>query len=396
MIFGRAISMKRFCCLMTACLIGPALDGRRSVRGDESRAESIASVEQIAAELTEVFDVVLDHHVTPVTKQQMAHYCLAFGYRQSGRVMPGDLVREISETVDNDRFRSILQRELPAILDGSDGSSVNLVLKHKGVHRAVTMTRGVVPMNTVSPPIFSKSGETVGIKLERVSASNVHELRRINSALDASVKTVVIDFRKANDTDRLHYGQLLGSALLDGETIGYVADRTGDRRRFDAETGSIFSGRDLIVIVDRGTSGVLKWIAAALQDSGQSMLLGEPSAAPAMATETFEMNSEMSAAMPAKIMYRRGGEQLFVRSDMFSGVVDARHILERHRVQGTVGQQQRVDGALYPDKSFPLSPRTRQLPAPYQGLLFPDHIRDLHQLLSYIETGSLESLSLGE
>lgn len=482
--------MKRFCWLMAAFLIGPALEGNRSARGDESRAEANARVEQIAADLTDLFDVILDHHVTPVTKQQMMQSCLAFGFRQSGRMMPADLVREISQSADNDDFRRILQRELPAILDGSDGneirlasalasigvqvlpskdqrinqqlaanryvgigiaigvhnggfpvmhkvfaggpadqagakdgdqitevdgkstsgidvnqavewlrgsegSRVDLVLKHKGVERAVTMTRGVVPMKTVSAPVFSKSGESVGIKLERVSASNVHELRRIASALDASVKTVVIDFRRSSDTDRLHYGELLGNALLDGETIGFVADRTGNRRRLDAESGSIFSGRDLIVIVDRGTSGVLKWIAAALRDSGQAVLLGEPSAASAIATETFELNSEMSVAMPAKILYRSGGEQLFVRSDWPFGV-DLRHVLERHRVQGIVGHQPRVDGALYPDKLFPLAPHTLRLPARYQGLLFPDHVRDLQQLLGFIEEGTLEPFSLGE
>ena len=84
---------------------------------DEVTQESREAASRLAAELIEIFDLVLDHHVHPVTKQQMAHDCLAHAHQQLGSDLPADLVKEISQTVDHDGFRRILQRELTAMFD---------------------------------------------------------------------------------------------------------------------------------------------------------------------------------------------------------------------------------------------------------------------------------------
>ncbi len=472
---------------VAVCVLALTVGTCATSSGDETSESPSLRAEQIATDLIAVMDLVLDRHVVPVTKQQMVHCCLSQAYLRSGRIMPGALVKEISAAADNDRFRTILQREITAMLDrrggqeiglaaalqavgvemvpakeqqvnsqlaanryvgigitlredkagfpimhsvvsggpahqagaeandliievdgkntagieinqavdwlrGVEGSEVEIVLRHAGVDHTVTMTRGVVRMATVSKPLLSKSGETVGIKLQRVSASNVHELRAIHRELDEKVKTVVLDFRNAQGASNLHYGELLGNSLIDGETIGFVADRNGNLRRVEAELDSVFSGRKLVVIMDATTSGVLKWIAAALKDTGQAVLTGDPSPSSAMTTETMPFSDEMSVTMPVHVLFRGGGEQLFVASDLLAA--GPRRPWEQQRVVAVGGRQFPVSGVLYPDNPFPFVPSLRRLPVPYQGLRPQDQVRDLKRLLDLIEKDSTASVSL--
>ena len=311
------------------------------------------------------------------------------GLRSQAGAEANDLIIE----VDGKSTATIKLNQAVDWLRGVEGSEVEIVLRHAGVDRTVTMTRGVVRMATVKEPLLSQSGETVGIKLQRVSASNVHELRAIHEKLDENVKTVVLDFRTAQGASNLHYGELLGSALIDAETIGFVADRNGKLRRVEAEPDSVFSGRNLVVIVDATTSGVLKWIAAALKDTGQAVLMGDPSPSSAMTTETMQLSDEMSVVMPVHVLLRGGGEQLFVVSDLLSTTA-LRRPWEQQRVTAVSVRQVHVNGVLYPDKPFLFIPSVGRLPVPYQGLRPQDQVRDLKRLLDLIEKDSTASVSL--
>ena len=213
----------------------------------------------------------------------------------------GDAIVEVDgvSTMGIDLYQTI-QR-----LRRSEGSELEIMLRHDGRDRTVKLTRAVVPMATVNPPLISQSGKTVGIELKRLSASNVHELRKINAELDANVETVVLDFR-SGDNLNLHYGELLANALIDDDVIGLIMDRHGERRRVDAEPGTIFTGRRLLVVIDASTGGVLKWVAAALQDTGQGVLYGDPSTASAMTVEAMEVGEKCQCRCQRACCWRHG------------------------------------------------------------------------------------------
>jgi carboxyl-terminal processing protease len=441
------------------------------LNADGATGETDTRANEIAAELVKVFDLVLDHHVYPVTKQQMAHGCLAHAHQQVGTDMPADLVKEISRTVDDDGFRRLLKRELTALFEsnpareiaprealamigvritpaedqkineqiaanryvgigiaisapgpfpviqrifpggpaeqvgakqgdaivevdgvslkdvdllqsiqrlrGGEGSELEIVLRRDGLDRTVKLTRAVVPMATVSPPLISQSGKTVGIKLNRLSASNVHELRKINVKLDAKVEAVVLDFRSADGLN-LHYGELLANALIDDDAIGFIVDADGGRRRVDAEPGTIFADRRLLVVIDGATGGVLKWIAAALQNTGQAVLYGDPSTAPAMTVSAMEIGDGVSVSLPTRALLRANGERLTPSSEL---LVSPAGIRVPSRVALT-GTPTRVSSAvLYPNQPFPISATTSS-PANFRS---PLRTRDLKSLIESIE-----------
>ena len=74
------------------CLPGMSMAACTALKADDASRQ--ASAHAIAAEMTDIFDLVLERHVLPVTKQQMVHYCLTMAYQRSGRVMPGRLAME--------------------------------------------------------------------------------------------------------------------------------------------------------------------------------------------------------------------------------------------------------------------------------------------------------------
>ena len=181
----------------------------------------------------------------------------------------------------------------------------------------------------------------------------------------------------------MHYGELLGSALIDDETIGFVVNRQGKRRKVDAEPGALFADRRLVVVINAKTSGVLKWIAAALQDSGQAVILGAPCTAPAMTVGTVEVNSETTVSMPMHLLLRANGTRLTLRAD------------EKSRFEMLGTQQQlfdvnpaainRFQGVLYPDKPFPISKDGQNLTGTRITLSSRSRVYDLKALLESIE-----------
>ena len=82
----RAIAVCFFMSTLAPCVL---------LSADEVTEESRETASQIATELIEIFDLVLAHHVNPVTKQQMAHDCLAHAHQQLGSDLSADLVKEI-------------------------------------------------------------------------------------------------------------------------------------------------------------------------------------------------------------------------------------------------------------------------------------------------------------
>lgn len=238
---------------------------------------------------------------------------------------------------------------------GVKGSQVNLVVRRDDRLESLKMTRDVVPFASVQAAVFSKSGKTAGIKLDRISASNVHELRKIAAELDPKVTSVVVDLRTTTGADNLHYGELLGNALLDGVSIGFVADREGKRREMISEPGSIFNGRTLIAVIDARTSGVLKWIAAAFQDSGQAIIYGDPAAVPAVTSTTYQLaDGSYSITMPTHVLGRADGQPLARHGSGFT-VVTGQNFLPMRIGLGSAGESRRsrLPGTLHPDQAFP-------------------------------------------
>lgn len=285
---------------------------------------------------------------TSVGETKMAKVFPGGPAHQAG-AQDGDVIIE----VDGKSTEGVNLRDVIDLLRGVKGSKVELVARRNGTDQTLALTRDVIPLTTVRPALLTKSGKTAGIALERVSASSVHELRKINSSLDSKVETVVLDFRTNIGARNLHYGELLGNALIDNAAIGLVSDRNGKKREVRAEKGTLFSGRNLIAVIDTRTSGVLSWIAAALQDNGQAVIYGAPTAMSTTTETTLKLSDATHAiSIPTHKLCYADGEPL-TRRKFSTSREDFLVLQQRIDFGWKRGSKERLPGVLYPDKPFP-------------------------------------------
>lgn len=162
-------------------------------------------------------------------------------------------------------------------LRGPEGSEVTVALETAGSSntRTLTMTRGVVPIASVEKPVYDSDQSIAGLTVERLAASTVHELRRIEQQLPETTHHVVFDLRKTTAED-LHNVELLASALIDGGVYGQLRQRSG-LRTCVAEPGRLFADRTILMLVSPRTAKPVWWLAAALNDTNSGLVLLEQS-----------------------------------------------------------------------------------------------------------------------
>ena len=150
---------------------------------------------------------------------------------------------------------------------GPEGSAVRLSVRSEGEEpRDVSLVRRVVPMQTLKVIEHADNEAAALIQLDRLSASTVHELRKIINALPESATTIILDVRQST-TNNLHYTHLLADALLDEADLGTVESRLGTRS-LRTEAGTILEGRTVAMVYYAGKSGQMDWLARALDDHG--------------------------------------------------------------------------------------------------------------------------------
>lgn len=225
----------------------------------------------------------------------------------------GDIITE----VDGRDVAGLSTTDLIDLLRGPKGSAVEVVVKQPGeqASRTYKLTRDVVPIASLGAPGFSSDRRAVGIRIRQVSASTVHELRKVESQLGDRTELVVLDVRFLEDHN-LHNGRLLANALIDGAVVGAI-ETTNGTQHFSAEPGRLFSGRKLVLLIGPGTAGTIEWISAALQDQKQATLIGVPTAAAGNVRETVPTSCpDLMIGLPVGRLRRGNGKGLLAATDV--------------------------------------------------------------------------------
>ena len=220
---------------------------------------------------------------------------------------------DIIETIDGETTRGLTIVDVVKKLRGPSGSSVEMTLRqpNEDSARQYTVTRGMVPIRTIEKPVFNKRKDYAYVKLTSISASSVHELRKIERRLPEQATRVVLDFRGIAHHN-LHHGRLLASALIDNGIIGTVVGIEG-KEEVKAEPGRLFDDRQLVVLVGQFTRGTPEWIAAALQHHKIAKVCGQPSAGAGYVTEGVEVGLRV-ADVPVASLRTPGDKPLLVSS----------------------------------------------------------------------------------
>jgi len=180
---------------------------------------------------------------------------------------------DIIEVVDGTILKSKSLEEVTSLIRGEEGTTVNLL-----VRRDDRLFNFIVPRGKIQLPSVDHSWIEPGIALVSIYNFNLETGQEIEIVLkelkDQEVEGVILDLR-SNFGGYLEEALEVTSLLIDGTML--------KMREKDSQWRKIDSARDgridvpVIVLLNLGTASAAEVLAAALKDSGNSLLVGDVS-----------------------------------------------------------------------------------------------------------------------
>jgi carboxyl-terminal processing protease len=183
--------------------------------------------------------------------------------------------------------------EARKLITGPPGTQVTLTILHDGASkpRDVTLTRAVIELHPVlgvardpADPtrwdfMVDKENRIAMIRLIGFNEKSDKELRAaVEQAERDGARALVLDLRD-NGGGLLGQAVAISDLFLTGGVIVATKDRRGDGRSWSAKAdGTVFTPADrrpMAVLVNGGTASASEIVAAALQDHGRAVVVGE-------------------------------------------------------------------------------------------------------------------------
>jgi carboxyl-terminal processing protease len=203
-------------------------------------------------------------------------------------LLPGDLILKIDDT-STEGLKVDAGR---ALIKGEPGSEVTLTVKKadSGKEEIVKVKRAFIKIYPVRGFVRRDddpaqweflADKEKKIALIRLSAFNKDTHLEVKAAVQQAekdgAKGLVLDLR-GNGGGLLDQAVLISDLFLNEGTILSTRDRSGTGRVWKAKKGdTIFGDKPIAVLIDGGSASASEILAAALQENGRAVLVGERS-----------------------------------------------------------------------------------------------------------------------
>jgi C-terminal processing protease CtpA/Prc len=194
-------------------------------------------------------------------------------------------------------------------VQGEEGTKVSLTVRQPGENktRLLPMVRSVIPFSSVHG--YRRTGEESWsfccdsplqicyLSIDDIKSSTLLELRKIEPLVRAEgAQALVLDLRftRAND---LRHAALIADGLLDGGILWRVRDSRGKIKEYKADRDCLFRDVPIVVLVGEYTGSMAAIVAAALQDRGRAIIVGEMPKAELTVTSLVYLPEESGAVL---------------------------------------------------------------------------------------------------
>ncbi|HYI83068.1 MAG TPA: S41 family peptidase, partial [Acetobacteraceae bacterium] len=192
-------------------------------------------------------------------------------------VKPGDLITHLN----GNSVQGLSLQEAVEQMRGERGSAIRITIRREGADRPIelSLTREIIRPQVVR---FRMEGGDVGyIRLTSFNEQTEAGLRRAVQSLrgqgGGSLKGIVLDLRN-NPGGLLDQAVQVADDFLDqGEIVSTRARRQEDAQRWNAKSGDIASGINMVVLINGGSASASEIVAGALQDHRRAIVLGAKS-----------------------------------------------------------------------------------------------------------------------
>jgi carboxyl-terminal processing protease len=247
--------------------------------------------------------------------------------------MDGDFVKVVSPIEDTPAARAgLISGDLISHLDG-------LAIKGKSLMQAVRLMRGksgtiirltinrdelapfdveirraIINVRSVRWRIEGDIGYIRVVSFsEKVAPGIDAAMDEITDKLGSGMAGIVLDLRN-NPGGLLHQSLALSDAFLERGTIVSVRGRrAGSERIFEAERGDLADGLPIVVLINPGSASASEIVAAALQDHGRAIIMGQRSFGKGSVQTITPLPQEGALRLTTQLYYSPTGHAIQAR-----------------------------------------------------------------------------------
>lgn len=247
--------------------------------------------------------------------------------------MDGDFVKVVSPIEDTPAFRAGIQSgDLISHLDGEaikgktlmqavrlmrgrPGSTIRLTVNRDGeTPFDVAIRRAIIKVRSVR---WRTEGDVGYIRVvsfsEKVAPGIDAAMEEIHDDLGDGLAGIVLDLRN-NPGGLLHQSLTLSDAFLeDGVIVSVRGRKPGSERLFDAERGDLARGLPVVVLINTGSASASEIVAAALQDHGRAVVMGQRSFGKGSVQTITPLPQEGALRLTTQLYYSPNGRAIQAR-----------------------------------------------------------------------------------
>lgn len=224
----------------------------------------------------------------------------ALGIRPGDRLVSADTVKLAGVGITNEQVMKALR--------GPANTKVTVgVVRNGGKPFKVTITRGPIPINSVSATLLDKDG-TGYVKLARFARTTQEEFVKAASQLKKQgMKRLVIDLR-GNGGGYLNAAIGVCEELLPkGAEIVYTEGRSSPRQDYKADGDGSLVDVPLAVLIDEGSASASEIVAGAVQDNDRGLIVGRRSFGKGLVQEQVELRDGSAVRLTTARYYTPSG-----------------------------------------------------------------------------------------
>lgn len=200
------------------------------------------------------------------------------------KVLPGGPAAEVQMrrgdvliAVDNQSLKGLELNQAVDHILGQPGTSLKLNLTRAGRRGEVTMVRRRIAVHALASRMIDDSKKVGYIKLETFSESSVKEMdEALMSLHNEGMKSLILDLR-GNPGGLLTAAISISDRFLPEGTIVSTKGRTASDNSREQATYSQTWKVPLVVLIDRNSASASEILAAAIQENGRGIIVGERS-----------------------------------------------------------------------------------------------------------------------
>ena len=247
--------------------------------------------------------------------------------------MDGDFVKVVSPIEDTPAFRAgLISGDLISHLDGEEikgkslmqavrlmrgkpGSIIRLTVnRSKRAAFDVEIRRAIIDVRSVR---WNLEGDIGYIRVvsfsEKVAPGIDAAMEELNDKAGSKLAGVVLDLRN-NPGGLLHQSLTLSDAFLEkGIIVSVRGRRPGSERFFEAESGDLAEGLPVVVLINPGSASASEIVAAALQDHGRAVILGQQSFGKGSVQTITPLPQEGALRLTTQLYYSPTGHAIQAR-----------------------------------------------------------------------------------